>query len=71
LSFHILNKMDINEMNFENNTNNGYKNGVHVENNIENIENSDSPFNVNVSIEPNHECDIFEIKFDGQEITKE
>ncbi len=58
-------------MNFENNTSNGYKNGIHLENNTENIENSESAFNVNVSIEPNHECEIFEIKFDGQEITKE
>ena len=63
--------MDTNEVNFQNNTENGYKNGIHLENNIENAENSDSQFNVNVSIEPNHECDIFEIKFDGQEITKE
>ena len=28
-------------------------------------------FSVKVSIEPNHECEIYEIKYDGQEIYKE
>lgn len=28
-------------------------------------------YSVDVSIEPNHECEIVEMKFDGQEIYKE
>jgi hypothetical protein len=30
-----------------------------------------SEFSVDVSIEPNHECEIIEVKYDGQEIYKE
>ena len=30
-----------------------------------------SDLSVNVSIEPNHESEIYEIKYDGQEIYKE
>ena len=30
-----------------------------------------SQYSVDVSIEPNHECEIIEIKYDGQEIYKE
>ena len=36
----------------------------------EQLENKDE-FSVNVSIEPNHECEVYEIKYDGQEIYKE
>ena len=32
---------------------------------------TESEFSVKVSIEPNHECEIYEIKYDGQEIYKE
>ena len=28
-------------------------------------------YSIDVSIEPNHECEIVEMKFDGQEIYKE
>lgn len=28
-------------------------------------------FSVDISIEPNHECEIIEVKYDGQEIFKE
>ncbi len=28
-------------------------------------------YSVNISIEPNHECEIQEIKYDGEEIYKE
>ncbi len=31
----------------------------------------ESDFSVKVSIEPNHECEIYEIKYNGQEIYKE
>ena len=31
----------------------------------------DSQYSVDVSIEPNHECEIIEVKYDGQEIYKE
>lgn len=30
-----------------------------------------SEFAVDVSIEPNHECEIIEVKYDGQEVYKE
>ena len=39
---------------------------------IEAIVNSQpSEYTVDVSIEPNHECEIIEVKYDGQEIYKE
>lgn len=39
---------------------------------IKSEENVKEPsYSVDVSIEPNHECEIVEMKFDGQEIYKE
>jgi hypothetical protein len=35
------------------------------------IENPEPLYSVDVSIEPNHECEVVEIKYDGQEIYKE
>jgi len=35
------------------------------------LEKEESDFSVKVSIEPNHECEIYEIKYNGQEIYKE
>ncbi len=32
---------------------------------------AEADYSVDVSIEPNHECEIVEMKFDGQEIYKE
>ena len=45
---------------------------IKSESNVENSTNNNSNETyVNVSIEPNHECEIQEIKYDGQEIYKE
>lgn len=38
---------------------------------VEEVEPDPSKLTVDVSIEPNHECEIIEVKYDGQEIYKE
>ena len=35
------------------------------------VSKSEPDHSVNVSIEPNHECEVIEIRYDGQEIYKE
>ncbi len=61
-------------MSSEFNDNAAPKSVQHMNDIVLNQEPSDaifSEYSVDVSIEPNHECEILEIKYDGQEIYKE